>query len=124
MIYGHFSDETNLPYVHVGVVLESLDVFQLESVLDTGFSGNVKMNTQIAIDLGIVFSHNTEFITANGEVVTTEAAYGFVEMEGRKVHVKIAIADGVSLAGCGLFSVFGYRAVVDYKNRTAYLERV
>ena len=63
------------------------------------------------------------FINANGERILVDAAYGFAEMEDRKASIRILIGNGTPLAGSGLFSVFGYRVVVDYKNRTAHLEK-
>jgi hypothetical protein len=44
-------------------------------------------------------------------------------MEGRRIPVRIIVVNGPQLAGMGLFTVFGYRVVVDGKNRVAYLEQ-
>ncbi len=89
MIYGNISVDNNLPYVHVGLVVDKTTVHP-EFVLDTGFSGDLKIDTETAADLGInVTLSGSRFTNVNG-----------------------------------LFSVFGYRIVVDCKNKTAYLERV
>jgi predicted aspartyl protease len=98
--------------------------FQREFVLDTGFSGDLKLDQQTAADLGIVaVQSDVPFINANGDRILVDLAHGFAEMDGRRAPIRILIGGGMPLAGSGLFSVFGYRVVVDYKNKTAHLER-
>jgi len=123
MIHGRFAVDRDLPYVQVGLVLGRDTVYE-EFVLDTGFSGDLKIDEQTAADLGIVATQSDmPFMNANGERIFTDVAQGFAEMEGRRAPIRILVGSGMPLVGSRLFSVFGYRAVVDYKDRTVRLER-
>ncbi len=123
MIYGKFSRDKNLPYIQVGVSVRDAIVYP-KFVLDTGFSGDLKINPSTAKDLGFVGTFEVPSVSAHGQEILVDAVVGYAEMEGRKAPIRILIGDGELLAGIGLFSVFGYRAVVDCKNKEAYLERV
>jgi predicted aspartyl protease len=115
--------DSNLPRVHVGVVLGEV-VAHPEFVLDTGFSGDLKIDEQTAKELGIVPRVlDLPFKNANGENVFAKAAHYLAEMEGRRAPVRILVINGMPLAGMGLFSVFGYRISIDCKNEEVYLER-
>ena len=122
MISGRVSLENNLPYARVGLVVHGNTIY-LEFVLDTGFSGDLKIDGQTAAELGMdIAPSGARFINANGERIFVAVVYGFAEMESRRAPIKILVGNGVPLAGSGLFSVFGYTVVVNYKNKTAYLE--
>jgi predicted aspartyl protease len=123
MIYGKFSSDTNLPYVHIGVTFRGIIVYP-SFVLDTGFSGDLKIDWSIAEDLGITETFEVPSVSAHGQRIPVRGVIGHAEMEGRIAPVRILIGEGTPLAGIRLFSVFGYRAVVDCKNKEAYLERV
>jgi predicted aspartyl protease len=123
MIHGYFSPDANLPYVHVGVVFGE-KIVQGAFILDTGFSGDLKIDYQTAQELGIVEADEIGFVNANGERVLGAFVYGYADMENRRVPIRIIIVNGSQLAGMGLFTVFGYRIMVDGKNRTAHLEWV
>jgi predicted aspartyl protease len=123
MIYGYFSTDANLPYVHISVVFAGTTV-DSAFVIDTGFSGDLKINGDTANELGIIEADGTDFVNANGEVVSAGFVNGYAEMEGRKASIKIIIVNGSQLAGMSLFSAFGYEIVVNCKSRTARLERV
>lgn len=96
-----------------------------EFVLDTGFSGDLKIDEQVAKELGVVAGvQGMRFRNANGESIFAKSVHGFAELEGRRVPIKILVVDGMSLAGMGLFGAFGYRISIDCKNEEVYLERV
>lgn len=121
MVHGSFSQGTEVPYIEMSV-FSGKKVLHAVFVLDTGFSGYVKIDQQTADEFGIVPMGKVDAVNANGERVRVGLANGYAELEGRKMLVEILIFDGACLAGVGLFSVFGYKVVVDCKNRTAHLE--
>ena len=122
MVHGYFPAGTNLPYIEVSI-FSGKKILHAECILDTGFSGCLKLDKETADKLGIITVEEAHLITANGEKVHADLARAYVEMEGRKRLAEILIVPGVRLAGVDLFSIFGYKAVVDCRNRTAHLER-
>ena len=123
MVDGFFLTFRNLPAVRVPVAFGQL-VSNQDYILDTGFSGDIKVDLQTAkelgIDMGSIVAAHID--NANGQRVPAGLAHGFAEMEGRKKPVGIIIADGPHLVGMGFLSVFGYKAVVDGKNWECHLE--
>jgi predicted aspartyl protease len=111
-----------LPHVHVDVIFGG-KMMDITFVLDTGFSGDLKIDDSTANDLGIFLANQTDFTNANGEIISAGFVLGYAEMENRRAPIKIIIVSGSRLAGMGLFMVFGYQAVIDGRKRRAYLER-
>lgn len=123
MIHGYFSPDANLPYIRLGLVFAGR-IVQSDFVIDTGFSGDLKIDRQTARELGVLATYETRFVNANGEIVFVEFVQGYAEMENKRVPIRIVIVNGPQLAGMGLFSASGYDVIVSGKNRTARLERV
>jgi predicted aspartyl protease len=121
MISGSFLLDQGLPVVPVTILFGKV-VLTPYFILDTGFSGDLKIDEDTAAELGIVSPGVGKFTNANGELVLAGTAQGYAEMEGKKAPITIIIKKGAHLAGIGLFSVFGYKAVVDCKKKEAYLE--
>jgi predicted aspartyl protease len=121
MIEGSFLDFHPLPTVKVLVKFDETVVYS-QFVLDTGFSGDLKVDPQTAAGLGIE-NLGTKYIhNANGQRVLVGFAYGFAELENKKKSVEIIVADGPHLLGIGFLAVFGYKSVVDCKNWICHLE--
>ena len=93
-------------------------------ILDTGFSGNLKVNPKTAQELGLNPSGVQNITIANGQIVQAPVAIGYVAIEGAVNLVTILIVDGSHLAGIGLFTKFGYKVTVDCKYRSVELEKV
>lgn len=123
MVNGFFLPGVNLPHVHVDVVFGERRG-NLVFVLDTGFSGDLKIDELAANELGIFEADQVDFTNANGEIISVGFVRGYAEMEGRKAPIRILIVNGSRLAGMGLFLVFGYRVIVDGKRKIVQLESV
>lgn len=123
MVYGYFLDGIDVPYIEVMVFLGKKAVRSV-FVMDTGFSGDLKIDEQLARELGVIAIEEGHIANAQGEKIRVGRTRGYVELEGRKILVSIFILTGAQLAGIGLFSAFGYKVVVDCKHRTAHLEGV
>lgn len=124
MVDGFFVTLRNLPAVKVLVSFGESMISGQDFILDSGFSGDVKVDVQTAQELGIpIDALSTTFIyNANGEHIPVGFAHGFAEMEGKKRPVNIIVADGPHLVGMGFLSAFGYRAIIDAKNWECHLE--
>ena len=123
MVDGFFLNIRDLPAVKVPVVFGET-VSSPDFILDTGFSGDIKVDTQTANDLGIDLNDAaiTYIGNATGQRVPARLAHGFAELEGKKKPMNIIVADGPHLVGISFLSAFGYTAVVDCKNWECYLE--
>jgi predicted aspartyl protease len=121
MINGSFLDFRPLPTIKVLVKFNEAVVYP-EFILDTGFSGDLKIDPERATELGIE-KLGTKYIDhANGQRVLVSFAYGFAELENQKKSVEIIVAAGPHLLGINFLAVFGYKSVVDCKNWVCHLE--
>lgn len=93
-------------------------------ILDTGFSGDLKVSPKTAQELGLVPIGIEKVTVVHGEVVPTPVAVGYAAMEGAVNSVSILISRGSQLAGIGLFTKFGYKAMIDCKYRTVELVKM
>lgn len=121
MIKGFFIDNTPFIKVKIGYG-RSIQIPIV--ILDTGFSGDLQINKTIADRLEIEPIGATPVKVANGQTVFVGTALAVAQMEGETSAVDIIISDGMPLAGVNLLSKFGYKAIVDCKNKTVGLERV
>jgi len=121
MIEGSFSDFHPLPTVKVFVEFKEAVVYS-EFILDTGFSGDLKIDLQTAVELGIKELDMKYIYNANGQRVPVGFAYGFAELENKKKSVEIIVADGPHLLGISFLASFGYASFVDCKNWICRLE--
>lgn len=121
MVHGSFLTDRDLPTIQVPIAFGQT-VLLPTFILDTGFSGEIKVDEQTASELGIIAQGVGYIDNANGQRISAKFSPGYAELEGKKKLISIIIADGPHLAGIGLFSLFGYKVVVDCKNKTAHLE--
>ncbi|MFH0886669.1 MAG: hypothetical protein V1843_00730 [bacterium] len=61
---------------------------------------------------------------ADGSRVFMPSALALASMEGAVNRVDVLISKSNPLAGIGLLSKFGYKAIIDCKHRTIKLEKV
>jgi predicted aspartyl protease len=123
MVYGYFREGIDLPYIEVSIIYGKKVILQ-PAILDTGFSGGLKITQKTANELGIVGLESGRIITPYGESMAVHHVDCFVELERRRILLKVLIFSGPALVGIGLLDAFGYKAVVDPRNRKAHLEKV
>ena len=92
-------------------------------VLDTGFTGELKITPDTARGLGLLPLASQRLILADTTAVEIPITEVEAEMEGGVRPVAAIIAPGAQLAGIGLLTKFGYKAVVDCKYRTVELHK-
>ena len=92
-------------------------------VLDTGFTGDLKVNKYTAGLLGLTIVGSETMTTATGHMMTVPVAIGQIVMQGVRKDVSVLIEDGSQLAGIGLLTKFGFKVEVDCRHRTVTLTK-
>ena len=121
MIKGIFSGNTPLIKVPVAWGQSVQTPF---TVLDTGFTGDLQVSHKTARELGLEITGVIAVRIATGRIVQVPTATAYSAMEGVMNTVEVLISEGMPLAGIGFFSKFGYKAIIDCKNKNIALERV
>lgn len=120
MIKGAF--DGNRPLISL-VVGWQLEVQEMVALIDTGFTGELKLSSVRASKLGLQVTH-TELITlANEKSVNMPAGLAVVAMEGAKNTVSVLISEGTPIIGVGLLKKFGYNLNINFKTESIILER-
>lgn len=120
MVEGFFIED--VPFVRV-IVASEYDAQAAVTIVDTGFSGDLQITPEMASELRLETIGTTKARIANGETVRLPVALALAAMEGETQQVEVTIVDSMPLAGIGLFSKFGYTAIVDCKDRVVTLEK-
>jgi predicted aspartyl protease len=120
MITGAFTGD--IPIVQV-VVTWGQSVQSPFVVLDTGFTGDIQVTSQIAKELGLEINGVTKARIANGQTITVSSALALASMEGKTDYINVLISESMPLVGISFLTKFGYKAIVDCKYRTVVLEK-
>src|SRR3989344_6849747 len=113
MIQGLVGKE-NQPVIPL-VVGWNRGVQEITAIIDTGFSGELKVPPKMIAELGLEVTHVQPVLLANGASATMRASVAFVAMEGETKEVNVLISEGRAVLGGGLLKMFGYKLIVDYK---------
>ncbi len=120
MITGAFA-ENSLPYVPIDVLWEDV-VQSVLMVLDTGFTGDIKITPEIAQELNLTNFNIVSIKTGDGKVVDLPSYSAIASIPNTKLFVDVIVSEGVPLLGIGFLKKFGCKATVDCKNRVVQLE--
>src|SRR3989338_3860829 len=104
----------NRPLISL-VVGWKLGVQDLIALVDTGFTGELKISPEKAIELGLQTTHTEPVILADEKTVNMEASLALVSMEGSANTVSVLIAQGIPIIGVSLLRRFGYTLNIDFK---------
>lgn len=121
MVRGEFIE--NLPCVNVDIGWAQA-VQRSTFLLDTGFTGDLQVNHDIARELNLEVTSVTPTKIADGRIVSMPTAVAIASMEGVKNYVEVYISEGTPLLGIGFLSKFFYKATIDCKYKNVGLERV
>ena len=121
MVNGTFTG--NIPIVQI-LVAWGQSVQSPFVILDTGFTGDVQVTPQIATELGLEITGVKNARIANGQTISVPTALAIASMEGANNYIDVMISESMPLVGISFLSKFGYKAIVDCKHRTVFLERV
>ncbi len=112
----------NVPFIEATVINKN-NVLDIIFTLDTGFSEDLLITPEIASELELESDSFLNLYIANGEQVSLNVSAGFAVIENTKQEVEIIVSNGSPLLGIGFLTKFGYKAIVDCKDRTVTLER-
>jgi len=121
MIQGLIGKE-NRPLIPL-VVGWNRGVQEIPALVDTGFSGELKMPSKMIDELGLEITHAQAVLLADGTSATMRASLAFVAMEGITHEVTALISNGPAVIGGALLRRFGYKLIVDYKEDSVALEK-
>lgn len=120
MVKGFFIENTPFVEVAVGGNKVTRSAF---FVLDTGFSGDLQMNPQIASDIGLHALGAVSVRLADGSVVEVPFSSAVATMEDALTDVEVLVIDSMPLVGINFLTKFGYSAMVDCSKRRVCLSR-
>lgn len=92
-------------------------------LVDTGFTGELKLSPKEILDLGIIPTHAESIELANGKRTKMFASLARVCIEGIENNVATLIGDGIPTIGVGLLKRFGYNLNIDFKNDLLVLQK-
>lgn len=120
MLHGVFVD--NIPLIQI-IVGWGQSVQTPFVVLDTGFTGDLQVTPQIAKELSLQVVSVTRAKIANGDEVEIPTALAVASMEGNVNYIDVLISESFPLIGISFLTKFGYKAIVDCKYKTIFLEK-
>ncbi len=124
MVEGKFQ-ENDIPVPVVPAVISWNGGVQTPFfLLDTGFSGDIAVTEQLAIELGLKFDGISSMETPVGKIENVKTATAFATMEGQTLYVTAILIQGRPLLGISFMEKFNYKAIVDCKNKKVSLEVV
>ncbi len=112
----------NVPLITIAVT-NNKNVLDITFTLDTGFTEDLLVTPEIASELELDIENFSELYVANGEKVTLNFANSYAIMENSRKRVQVLISNGIPLLGIGFLTKFGYKAIIDCKERTVVLEK-
>lgn len=121
MVRGEFIG--NLPCINVNIGWRQA-VQSSTFILDTGFTGDLQVNYDIARELNLEVIGVIGTKIADGKIISMPTAVAIASMEGEKNYVDVFISEGTSLLGIGFLSKFFYKATIDCKYKDVALDRV
>ena len=120
MIHGAIYN--NRPLIPL-TIARQLKVQDVTALIDTGFTGELKISSKEAKSLGIETTH-TELVTlADEKTVDMAAGLAEVSMEGLQIAVEVLISEGDPIIGVGLLRKFGYILTINFPASTVSLKR-
>ncbi|MBI2551920.1 hypothetical protein HYW17_01300 [Candidatus Uhrbacteria bacterium] len=98
-------------------------VQEIVALIDTGFTGELKIPPKKVAELGLEISHTEPVSLANEEIVHWDAALAEVSMENTVHVVSVLVGRGIPLVGVGLLKRFRYSLYIDFPHDTLTLQR-
>jgi predicted aspartyl protease len=112
----------NRPIIKL-TVANGLEARRVITLVDTGFTGELKLSAKEAMDLNIIPDRLETVRLANGKPARMFAGSAEVSMEGIKNSVEVLISDGMPIIGVGLLKRFGYNLNIDLKKDILLLQK-
>lgn len=120
MIKGVVHNHQPIISINIGSELGAQDFLVL---IDTGFTGDLKLSREKAIELGMQATHVEEVILADQQKISMSVGVAFVAMDGATCPVSVLIAPGFPVVGVGLMKRFAIRLTIDFVHDILSLQR-
>src|SRR3989344_2292176 len=79
-----------------------LGVQEIIALVDTGFTGELKISPEKAVELGLRTTHTEPVTLADEKTINMRASLALVSMEGAVNVVSVLIAQGIPIIGVSL----------------------
>ena len=112
----------NRPLINL-IVEWKLRTKEIVALVDTGFTGELKLSPQEVLDLEIDITHAESIVLGNEKTAQMFAGIASVYMEGIKNDVNVFVSGGIPTIGVGLLKRFGYNLNIDFKNDSLVLQK-
>ncbi len=96
-------------------------VQQIVAIVDTGFTGDLKVPPITAVELGLATTHAEPVRVADGRTSQMRACLVYVSMEGVIKTVSALVAPGDVILGIGLLKKFGYNLQINFDEKKLLL---
>lgn len=120
MIKGIISN--NRPLISL-IVGWKLGVQEIVALVDTGFTGELKISPEKALELGLQTTHTEPVKLADENTVNMQASLVLVSMENIANVVNVLISKGTPIIGIGLLRRYGYALNIDVKYNSLVLQK-
>lgn len=112
----------NRPLISL-IVGWTLGVQEIITLVDTGFTGELKVSPTLASQLGLQTTHTQPVTLADEKTVDMQASLALVSMEGVTNVISVLVAQGMPIIGVGLLRRFGYVLNIDFKYDSLILQK-
>lgn len=110
----------NCPLVDVRLAW-NVRVQDVVAILDTGFTGDIKVPPEKVNELGLIIDHTESIVLGNNQATDVSASSAYVFLDGMRNLVSVLIAPGEVLVGVGLLKKFGFVLNADFKKNSLIL---
>lgn len=93
------------------------------AILDTGFTGDLQVTSEIADKLQLEIIGHMKSKTASGQIFELPFALAILAFGDQSDYIEVLISDNVPLVGIGFLEKFGCKTIIDCKNKTVVLEK-
>lgn len=114
--------ENNRPLISL-VVGWQLMTQEIVALVDTGFTGELKLSPKSANELGLRTTHTETILLADEKPIDMPAGLALVSMEGNQKVVDVLIGEGESIIGVGLLKKFQYNLNINFNLNNLTLEK-
>lgn len=112
----------NRPFISL-IIGWQLGVQEIVALVDTGFTGELKIPEEKTSELGLILTHTEPVRLADESLVNMPASLALVSMEGIVNVANVLISKGLPVIGVGLLKRFGYILNINFKYNTLTLQR-
>ena len=113
MLTGHIKDDRPVISIIVG---SQLGVQELFALVDTGFTGELKVSAKTAEELGLQITHTEKVSLATDVPVSMGAGPARLSLENETKEVSVLIGGLRSSIGVALLRSFGYILTMDFSS--------